>query len=239
MWVLHRRPWRESSLLIDLLSVDHGRLAVVAKGARGARSPWRGLAEPFMPLRADWSKRGEMGTLVGLEADGARFLLQGRQLWCGLYANELLIRLLGRDDPCPDIHGAYGRLLLDLRSAASQAASLRRFEIALLGDLGVVPDLLYEASSGDAVVPEGRYYLEPESGVLHAHESVRHSVSGRGLLVLAGQLAPDPASAAEARQIARRLIDHQLAGQPLKTRELFRAQDPGTVQLTGKESPDE
>ena len=223
-WVLHRRPWRESSLLIELFSQDHGRLAVVAKGARGARSPWRGLSEPFNPLRAGWVKRGEMGTLTALEPDGEQRRLPGRGLWCGLYANELLIRLIGRESPCPTLFVDYAQLLDELASGQSQAVCLRRFEMALLSELGVVPDLCHEVLSGDAVVPDGRYHLEPESGVLPVTESERTSVSGSALLMLAGVIPPRPERAVEMRAIARRLIDHQLDGQVLKTRELFGGQ---------------
>lgn len=223
-WVLHRRPWRESSLLIELFSHDHGRLAVVAKGARGARSAWRGLGEPFNPLRAGWLKRGEMGTLTALEPDGEQRRLPGRALWCGLYANELLIRLIGRESPCPTLFVNYTVLLDELAAGQPQAACLRRFEMALLDELGVVPDLCHEVLSGDAVLPDGRYHLEPESGVLPVASSTQSSVSGAALLMLAGVMVPQPAQSAEMRAVARRLIDHQLDGQTLKTRELFGGQ---------------
>jgi len=224
VWVLHRRPWRESSLLLELFTKHHGRLGVVAKGARGARSSWRGLGEPFLPLRAGWLKRGEMGTLTALEPEGEQRRLPGRALWCGLYANELLIRLIGRESPCPTLFLDYGNLLDQLAAGQTQAVCLRRFEMALLNELGVVPDLSHEALSGDAVVPEGRYDLEPESGVLPVAESRRVSVSGAALLMLAGLVEPQPEQAADMRMVARRLIDHQLDGQVLKTRELFGGQ---------------
>ena len=224
VWVLHRRPWRESSLLIELFSLQQGRLAVVAKGARGARSQWRGLGEPFIPLRAGWVKRGEMGTLTALEPDGEQRRLPGRALWCGLYANELLIRLIGRESPCPDLFLDYTRLLDELADGQPHALCLRRFEMALLSELGVVPDLGHEVLSGDAVVPEGRYHLEPDSGVLPVAESRGGCVSGAALLMLAGLVEPQPEQAADMRAIARRLIDHQLDGQVLKTRELFGGQ---------------
>lgn len=221
-WVLHRRPWRESSLIIELLSCEHGRLGVVAKGARGGRSPWRGLTEPFAPLAASWTRRGELGTLTGLESAGARAGLKGRALWCGLYANELLLALLGRDEAVPEIFDAYGRLLGDLSGGRDQAHALRRFEWQLLESLGVVPDLAHEALTAEPVVPQGLYHLVPETGLVAAAVPGRHVFSGRTALALLAETSPSADVAREARALMRLLLDFQLEGRPLKTRELFR-----------------
>ncbi len=220
-WVLHRRPWRESSLLLELFSDEFGRIGLVARGARGARSAWRGLAEPFVPLTASWTGRGELGTLTGLEPTGQRVVLKGRALWCGLYANELLLKLLARDDAAPTLFTAYGQLLEGLGAGLSQAGLLRRFELAMLGALGVVPDLHHDAVTGQAVEAGRLYHVRPETGLVAAAAPGRDVFSGRAALVLTGQIVDDPAASREARQLTRLLLDHQLGGKPLKTRELF------------------
>ncbi len=223
-WVLHRRPWRESSLLIELFSRDHGRLGVVARGARGARSVWRGLAEPFTPLIAGWTRRGEMGTLTALEAAGDRCRLAGRILWCGLYANELILKLLARDDAIADLYHGYTRLLIELEAGRSPSGLLRTFEMELLQSQGVAPDLSMEAGTGAPIEPERLYYLRPETGLTRTDSRSGQVFSGRAVLAVSGRHEPDRETAREARNLTRSLIDHQLDGRVLKTRELFRSE---------------
>lgn len=220
-WILHRRAWRESSLLLELFSREHGRVGLVARGLRSQRSPWRGLGEPFTPLRTAWVRRGELGTLTDIEALAPRGMLGNRGLWCGLYANELLLTLVERDEPVPELFDAYAALLPELVDASSQATALRRFELALLGCLGVAPDLHNEALQGDPIRPDGDYRLEPEAGFVVAAPG--HGVySGRAILWLAGKAPIDADGRRQAREIMRTLIDQQLNGRRLKTRELFR-----------------
>lgn len=221
-WVLHRRPWRESSLIVELFSRDHGRLGLVAKGARGARSSWRGLTEPFLPLAADWTRRGELGTLTGLEPAGSRRVLSGRTLWCGLYANELLLVLTGRDEAMPELFDAYDQLLARLALGADQGHALRRFELALLEALGVAPDLACDAASGEPILPQRRYDVRPEAGLVPVAAPGRQVFSGAAILALADERPPPPELAREVRTLTRLLLDFELDGRVLKTRELFR-----------------
>ena len=222
-WILHRRPWRESSLLIELFSREHGRVGLVARGARGARSAWRGLGEPFQPLTASWVRRGELGSLSELESAGARRVLSGRSLWSALYANELLLKLLGREEPVPQAFFAYEHLLSELEQPDALAPALRRFEMSLLAALGVAPDLDFEALGGEPISANGRYRLDPEAGFHPVAAPGRQVYSGRAILCLAGDQAGDSALQREMRDITRVLIDHQLGGRSLKTRELFRS----------------
>lgn len=220
-WILHRRAWRESSLLIELFSREQGRVGLVGRGLRSQRSPWRGLSEPFSPLRTSWVRRGELGTLTDIEASAARVVLSSRGLWCGLYANELLLTLVERDEPVPELFDAYSALLPELRDAGTQAAALRRFELSLLQCLGVAPDLQTEALQGNPIQSDGYYRLEPEAGFVAA--SPGHGVySGRAILSLAGGSDTDAEGRRQAREIMRALIDQQLNGRPLRTRELFK-----------------
>lgn len=209
--------------MIELFSREHGRIGLVARGARAARSPWRGLGEPFVPLETEWVRRGELGTLVRLEQAGARPALTGRALWCGLYANELLLTLTGRDEPVPELFVAYSTLLHQLAAGAGPAGPLRAFEVALLGVLGVVPDFAREACSERAIQPDGYYRLEPEAGFIAADSSANDVYTGAAILAL-GQGGPIASEYhRQVRTIMRCLLDHQLDGRVLKTRELFRS----------------
>lgn len=221
-WVIHRRPWRESSLLIEYFAREHGRVGLVAKGARSARSAWRGLTEPFMPLMASWSRRGEMGTLTALESNGPRRALSGRALWCGLYVNELLLRLLERDDPHPGVFDACGTVFDGLaRGAEVQSLLLRRFERALLEGMGVAPDFGFDAASGEAIRPEGLYHLQPEAGFVPVQRPGPGVFRGTSVRALQLGHTDERDTAREMRELMRLLIDHHLAGRELASRRLL------------------
>lgn len=221
-WVVHRRPWRESSLLIEFFAREHGRMGLVAKGARSARSPWRGLAEPFTPLLASWSRRGEMGTLTGLEPAGPRQNLTGRALWCGLYVNELLLRLLERDDPHPEVFDACDLVFAGLAAGeVPQSLLLRRFELNLLQGMGVAPDFGFDATAGDTIDPGGLYHLEPEAGFVPVDRAGAGVFRGAAIRAIAAGITDDRETAREMRELMRALIDHHLAGRELASRRLL------------------
>ncbi len=222
-WILHRRPWRETSLLIEMFSREHGRVGLVARGARGSRSPWRGLGEPFVPLESEWRRRGELGTVTRLEQAGAKPRLTGRALWCGLYANELVLTLTGRDDPLPELFEAYGDLLGRLAQGQGLGSSLRAFELDLLDALGVIPDFHQEAQSQLPIMTDGFYRLEPEAGFVVSDPRARNVYSGAAILALGNRTLDDTDHQRQARAMTRVLLDHQLNGRALKTRELFRS----------------
>lgn len=209
--------------MLELLSLEHGRIGIVARGLRGARSPWRGLGEPFQPLTAGWLRRGELGTLTEFEAAGARLPLAGQALWCGLYANELVLTLIGRDEPVPALVAEYGRALALLPDSERRHAALRAFELVLLDCLGVAPDLEHEALQGGPIDPQAWYRLDPESGFVAVTRQGRDVYSGRAILALGRGDPADADARRQGRQMTRLLIDHQLGGRTLKTRELFRS----------------
>ncbi len=206
-----------------MFSREHGRLGLIARGARGARSPWRGLGEPFIPLEFEWRRRGELGTVTRLDQSGPRPPLAGRALWCALYANELVLVLTGRDEPMPELFDAYESLLSQLALAASQAGSLRHFELKLLESLGVVPDFQQAAQTGEPISTDGWYRLEPETGFIGSTAGGRHVYSGAAILALAGGVLETSEDHRQAKLMIRHLLDHQLNGRVLKTRELFRS----------------
>ncbi|ABI56698.1 DNA repair protein RecO [Alkalilimnicola ehrlichii MLHE-1] len=219
-WVLHRRPWSESSLIVELFSRDFGRIGAVARGGRNSRR-WRGLLEPFSPVLASWQGRGELRSLVAAEPDGARPALAGAALASGFYLNELLLRLLRRDDPHPELHPLYG----DTLNRLPDEAALRGFECRLLEALGYGL-LLLEDMGGEPVHGEAhyRYHLEhgPErlAAVPEAGEGLL--VRGRTLLALAGREALAGPSLPEARRLMRAALSLYLGDRPLQSRALYR-----------------
>ena len=222
-WVLHRRPWRESSLLVEFFSQQQGRIGLVARAARSARSPWRGMLEPFCPLVASWTRRGEMGTLTDIEAVSNRRSLTGRGLWCGLYANELVLKLIARDDPAPEVFAAYGDLLSSLGAGESNASAVRRFELQLLAGIGVAPDLERDAVDGEPIQSGNLYHLDPEAGFIPTERWGAAVFTGEVILALASGELEEPVVARAGRKLMRQLINHQLAGRRLETRRLFEA----------------
>jgi DNA repair protein RecO (recombination protein O) len=219
-FVLHRRPYRETSLIVELLTARFGRIAGVARGARGPRSTLRSFGEPFRPLEAGWTRRGEMATLIAAEPIGQSITLTGRALWCGLYANELTLRLLPRDLEEPEVFLAYAELLPRLREAERQGAALRRFEWTLLSALGVAPEIDVVGEARIAVDPETAYRIDPDRGPEPARG--RDAVSGHALRALAAGRELSPADAVALRRPMRELIERQLDGRPLQTPKLYR-----------------
>ncbi len=219
-FVLHRRPYRETSLIVELLTARHGRIAGVARGARSARSGLRAFGQPFRPLEIGWSRRGELATLTGAEPIGQVVTLTGRALWCGLYANELLLRLLPRDVEEPELFLAYADLLPQLPEPAGQGPALRRFEWMLLSALGVAPEIDVVGEARIAVDPDAGYRIDPDRGPEPARG--RTAIPGHALRALAADRALSPAEAAALRRPMRELIERQLDGRPLQTPKLLR-----------------
>lgn len=224
-FLLHRRDFGNSSLILEVFSGVHGRLAVLAKGAKRPRRGSAGaeVLQPFRPLWLSWSGRGEVKTLIRSEPAGTAFELAGTPLFCGFYLNELLVRLLGRRDPHEDLFAFYHAALTSLAQGEELGCVLRQFELRLLYELGYSVALDLEAESGLPVVPYRRYVLEPESGLRQAGAGdTQPSVSGETLLCLAaGGPLPGPMSR-EARALTRQLLAPYLGDRPLKSRELFR-----------------
>jgi DNA repair protein RecO (recombination protein O) len=235
-FILHRRDFRNSSLLLEVLSADDGRLAVVAKGAK---APTRGgaakasLLQPFQPLWLGWVGRGEVKTLTCAEAAGGALSLVGERLFCGLYLNELLVRLLERDDPHAALFVFYQQALADLRGGAVDTV-LRRFELRLLEELGYAPDLRTDVD-GSPIDDSSRYRYLSGKGLVRVTDDWAMTddagaqaplISGRALqLLLAGALLTG-AEARESRALMRAALAPYIGAKPLKSRELFRRRRP-------------
>lgn len=226
-FVLHSHPWRETSLIVEMFARDHGRVAMVAKGARRPMSALRGVLMAFQPLLVDWAGGGEVKTLVRAEWQGGQPLLTGRALLCGYYLNELLVKLSAREDPHPQLFHAYSDALRQLAAGDSQAVLLRRFELALLRELGYGVSLDHDARSGDPVDPARRYLYIIEQGPVALDADTgsvdidRQVIGGQVLLDMAEGLFERPETLAQSKSLLRALINHYLGGQSLQSRRVF------------------
>lgn len=216
-YVLHARAWRETSLLLDVFSHDHGRVGLVARGVRGARSRLpRSLLEPLQALRLDWGGRGELQALMAVEPDGAAHVLRGDALLSAMYVNELLVRLIARNDPHPALFERYDTLLRTLTQTPALAWSLRCFERDLLDALGYAPQLEADADTGAPLDPARMYEYLPEHGPVAAGGGgVR--VRGSALLALASGEPPDAEDLAALRRLMRTLLGVHLGERGLQS----------------------
>ncbi|HET6803818.1 MAG TPA: DNA repair protein RecO [Frateuria sp.] len=212
-YVLHARPYRETSLLLECLTRDHGRLGVVARGVRRERARLqRAQLEPFQPLALDLSLRGELATLRGAEPAGAPLRLAGDAGLAGLYLNELVVRLTGRQDPLPDLFEAYGRTLPRLTGPGPLAWQLRRFERDLLAAIGYALQLDTDADSGEPVAAQGWYRYQVEHGPVACPNDAPRAILGEHLLALAMDEPPAVAGQAALRRLMREVIRFHLGG---------------------------
>lgn len=222
-YVLHAYPYKETSLIVEAFTRRFGRVGVLARGARRPRSSMRGVLLAFHPLRLTWSASAELGTLIAAEWGGGPGALAGLGLMCGFYLNELLLRLLPRDDPHEALFDAYGAALARLSAseprAAAHSAILRGFERRMLAELGYAPQLERDAENGAAIEPAKHYRYEAERGPVETRRANGDAVvSGRTLLDMAADRYDDARTREEARQLLRTLITERLGGQALHTR---------------------
>jgi DNA repair protein RecO (recombination protein O) len=227
--VLHSYPFRETSLIIEAFTREHGRVALVARGARRPRSQLRGLLQAFTPLLLSFAGKNELRTLHKAEWQGGLALPQGMGLLCGFYINELMLKLLARDDPHPQLFDDYHATLQALATPGlnqtGYAIILRRFEQRLLAELGYAQPFTHEADSGKPVVAELSYSYVCERGACqtaatHARDGL--ILRGKTLLDLASGDYADPTSLMQGKQLMRHIINHHLAGQTLHARELLK-----------------
>ncbi len=240
-YILHSYPYSETSLILDIFSREYGRLPLLARGARRPRSALRGVLQAFQPLELGWFGGGEVRTLAKAEWLGGMPLLGGTALMLGYYLNELLLRLLPRDDAHPALFDHYALTLQ--RLVAEQAGSteagraaparLRQFEKNLLGELGYGLLLEHDALSGAPLESERLYHYriergpvelgpkEENAGSVDAAMTQPHAIHGKTLLDLACDDYTDARTLAEAKQLMRILINHHLSGQALQSRRVF------------------
>jgi len=216
-WLLHVRPFRERSRIVELFTQQNGRITALAHIKRGEE----GLLQPFRPLLVAWRGRGELPTLSQCEASASALPLQGRRNWCGLYLNELLLRLLQREDAHPDLFAHYGHVLSGLLAAGAEAIWLRRFERELLDELGYALNLEVDCV-GAPLDAETPYRWQAGEGFSRAQTVTEWTLRGRSIQMLAqGEDDNDPAVQRDQRTLMRQALDELLEGKPLKSRQLF------------------
>ncbi|MDR0735684.1 MAG: DNA repair protein RecO [Zoogloeaceae bacterium] len=225
-YILHVRPYRETSLLVEAFSRDYGRVALLARGARRPHSTLRGLIMAFQPLELSWSGKGEVLTLIKAEWQGGQPLLAGQPLFCGYYLNELLLRLLPREDAHPRLFAHYRNILRRLGESADRQemaeSGLRSFERALLSELGYGLTLDRD-HLGQPIVAAAHYHYEIERGPVFAteHDADRPALAGQSLLDMACDDYANAVTRSEAKQLMRRLLAYYLEGVELHSRTLF------------------
>ena len=237
-FVLHTLAWRETSLIVEVFTRSHGRLGLVAKGARRPRSALRGLLQPFQPLELRWAGKSELRNLIAAEWMGGLAPLTGSAIIPGFYINELMVRLIPRDDAHPVLFDDYlATLGLLARSAGTERELtepiLRRFECNLLREMGYAPHFDHETVAGGAAIePSGRYHVDPLTGIHRIKDSDgEDAFHGTTLLALAsaGTSIEDAVhalesaqTASESKRLLRMLLGHHLGEEGLHSREVMR-----------------
>ncbi|HEV8519447.1 MAG TPA: DNA repair protein RecO [Burkholderiales bacterium] len=247
-FVLHSYPFRETSLVIEVFTQDFGRVALVARGARRPRSALRGVLLAFQPLLLSWAGKSELRTLHKAEWRGGLPQLKGTALLCGFYLNELMLKLLPRDDPHEQLYQTYHRTLHALCNGSAHAVTLRRFEQQMLKELGYALPLERDVASGEAIQADAAYQFvigrgpvrsacgtgsirgterilgESTPGYWSAGVAVENQLelAGQTLLDMARDDYANPLTMQQSKALMRMLINHYLGSQVLNTRQLMK-----------------
>ena len=221
-FVLHHRPFRDTSQLLDVISREHGKITLVARGSRSAKSKLRGVLRPFQALRLSWFVRSDLGTLTGAEIDSAPLSLGGDALLSAYYVNELVLNFLHRHDPQPEIFDVYSRTITALAHSEELAANLRVFEMELLRLLGYALNLDYDANLHQPIEEQRFYEYRVDQGPVSVSRSEGAMVfSGARLRGIAAARFEDPEVLRDAGRLLREVIRHHLDGRELKSRKVL------------------
>jgi len=221
-FVLHSYPYKETSLIVDMFTRDHGRIGVVAKGAKRPLSKLRGVLQTFQPLSISFSGKSELRTLIDADWVGGMLPLEKTALLCGFYLNELLVKLLARDDPHPKLFDHYVATLNELAHNEPAQIVLRKFERALLKETGVAADLMRDTGTRARVEPGELYVVDPERGARMARMGDTWPVvTGKTLIDMENEHYGDPQTQAQSKQLMRFLLAYHLGGAPLNTRQIL------------------
>jgi DNA repair protein RecO (recombination protein O) len=221
-FVLHSYPYKETSLIVDMFTRDHGRIGVVAKGAKRPFSKLRGVLQTFQPLSISFSGKSELRTLIDADWVGGMLPIEKTALLCGFYLNELLVKLLARDDPHPKLFDHYVATLNELAHNEPAQIVLRKFERALLKETGVAADLGRDSHARAPVAPGGLYVVDPERGPRMAQAGDSWpAVAGKTLIDMEREDYGDPQTQAQSKQLMRFLLAYHLGGAPLNTRQIL------------------
>lgn len=223
-YVLHQRPYRDTSRIVDLFTRDHGRMTVFARGVRGSKSGLAAALQAFQPILVSWSGKGEAGQLTAAELVGEPRTLPAARLLSGFYINELLLKLLHLHDPQAEVFDLYNVTLQSLKTELDELLALRLFEKRLLQSLGFGLLLEHEAESGLPIAANRCYRYVLELGPLPVAASanaIKGVYSGASLLALAAEELTEVQQKTEARYLLRAVLDHVLDGRRLQSREIL------------------
>lgn len=237
-FILHHRPWRDTSRMLEVFTRDHGRLTLFARGARGPKSSLAGVLRPFEPLLISWSGRGDAAQLTHAEPDagsaGRVLSLPPAAMMSAWYLNELLLKLTLRNDPQSAVYELYATTLEHLRAAAALEPTLRRFERRLLEMLGYGVDFAHEARRGEPLDAAAYYHFHPGLGfVAMGGSEGSDGFSGAALLDIAADRLEAQSVLDEARRVLRAALAAALEGRELRTRAVARAVGRSAKPRTG------
>ena len=221
-FILHQRVFRESSFLLDIFSRDHGRISLVAKGVRKQKRSQAGLLQIYQPLLLSWQGKRDLQTLTAVEPNGPAYLLRAESALCGLYINELMMKLLPLGESESDLYIDYQKALFGLQEALQNEITLRLFEKQLLSHLGYGLVLDQDVETGEPIDDGKDYYYVADEG-LYCWQTgqQRNRISGRSLQHLVTEQDFDEKSLNEIKQLMRMVIHFYLGDKPLRSRELF------------------
>lgn len=221
-FILHKRAFRETSLLLDVFSEQHGRVSLIVKGARQNKRSQIALYELYQPLLISWLDHGELHTLTVAETHAPRYILKGESALCGLYINELMVKLLPLHGAEPELFSAYQNALESLQQVDSIELALRLFEKRLLTNLGYGLVLDREFDNGQLIDEQQQYYYQADAGLIRWYPGQKQAaISGRSLRHLINESGFDSQSLSEIKQLMRTVIHFYLGGKALQSRQLF------------------
>ena len=225
-FILHRRPYRETSLLLDVFSRDHGRVGLIAKGAKRKYFKAAGLLQPFQRLQLAWSGKSELMTLTTVESDTVAYALKNGELIAGFYLNELIIRMLHQHEAHPELFSIYDVTLSTLAHAdKSVQEALRIFEKHLLKSIGYGLVLDHDVQSGCAVETDCEYYYQAEQGPTQNIPSTSDyiQISGKTLSAIDKECLDTERSLLEAKRLMRYALQRHLGTRPLASKKLYQS----------------
>lgn len=230
VWVLHRWPWQEHGLLVELFSRSHGRLRVIAKGAKRSKNAWKAALQPFVLNHAQWAGRSELKTLTHADPEQS-VQLSGHYLYSALYINELLQRMLPADTELPELFDDYTKTLRLLEAGNELEPVLRRFEWQLLQRLELDFSWTEEASEGAGIEPDLMYTFLPEHGFVLSAPEISSSIvlSGAEIASLAAFDLHSAQRLQQFKQLMRQALSPYLGSKPLQSRALFNNSGVATV----------
>ena len=220
-FVLRTTPYSESSLIVDMFTRKYGRINLLAKGARRKKSRFRGMIRPFKFLVANWSGKGNVPTLTGLQCDYDGFNIASKDLYCRFYLNELLVRLIHDRDPHEELFDAYYLAMEKLKEPASEFQTLRVFEKVFLQEIGYALNLKTESGSSVPIESGKRYIYDFEKGPIRVDDNNSRTISGETLLAIEREKFESAAVKTESKRVLGSAIEHYLEGKPIHSRRIY------------------